>query len=90
MARTEAGQRLVDSIGANVRSRRDELGLTQAEIAEAVGIGLRQYQNVERGRSGPSYDLLAALAEVLRTSAASLLADATLPNPARGRPRKKS
>ncbi|MFD6754081.1 MULTISPECIES: helix-turn-helix transcriptional regulator [Micromonospora] len=50
--------------------RRRSGGLTQEDVAEAVGYGLRAYVDLERGSRGrPSADLLERVAEVLRLDA---------------------
>lgn len=90
MATSPGGQRLVQNIAANVRARRRAAGLTQAELAEGVGIDVRQLQYIESARSGPSYDVLATLAQVLDVSAPTLLEYARFVNPKRGRPKKDS
>lgn len=52
-------------IGARVRSARWRLGLTQAELAEKVGLDPRTIRNVEQGRYRPSQASLRRLWSVL-------------------------
>lgn len=50
------------SLGERVRSRRLAAGITQAELAAAVGIGVPYVSKLEADKERPSYDLLARLA----------------------------
>lgn len=43
-------RRLYEELGGNIRKRREELGLTQANLAEKVGLSRSSVTNVERGR----------------------------------------
>ena len=38
------------AIGDQVRTRRDDLGLSQMQAAEQIGISHRQFSKIERGR----------------------------------------
>lgn len=51
--------RSVKDVGAAVRARRKELGLTQRELAEACGCGTRFLSELENGK--PSIELGKAL-----------------------------
>ena len=51
-----------------IRTLRKEAGLTQAEIAEKIGVTYRTYQNYEAGVSTPQSRVLAKLANVLHVS----------------------
>lgn len=48
-------------IAARLRSARDQLGLTQAELAAASNLQPRQLQRMERGEQKPSLEVLTAL-----------------------------
>ncbi len=52
-------------VGARLRDRRAELGLTQASVAKAVGIRFQQIQKYERGANRVSASRLWELARVL-------------------------
>lgn len=66
----------IDSqIGARVTARRKELRMTQAALATAVGVTFQQIQKYEKGTNRISASRLVAIARVLETSAASLLAE---------------
>lgn len=54
-----------------VRKRR--LGLTQSEAAERIGISLRYYQQLEKGDSWPSAEVLSSICRGLACSPAFLL-----------------
>ena len=43
-------------------------GLTQEELSEIVGVGLRNYQYYEQGKHVPSFEVLIKLADVLNVS----------------------
>ncbi len=73
-------------VGANVRARRRELGMTQDELAEAIGIEPRHLRYIEHGEAGASYDTLASLAEALELEAGELLSRRKQPDIPRGRP----
>lgn len=46
-----------------MKELRGELGETQTQVAEAIGITLRQYQRYEAGVQKPGLDYLIALAD---------------------------
>ncbi|WP_236725847.1 helix-turn-helix domain-containing protein [Mycobacterium avium] len=48
-----------------VRTRRIERGMTQAQVAKAAGVLLRQYQRYEKGEREPSLSTARAIAEAL-------------------------
>ncbi len=48
-----------------MRALRNQAGLTQAEVAEAVGIAPESMSRIERGRLGPSTDLVTRLAKAI-------------------------
>lgn len=62
-------------IGARVTARRKELRMTLATLARAVGVTFQQIQKYEKGTNRISASRLVAIAQVLETSAASLLAE---------------
>lgn len=57
-------------LGASVRRLRQERGLTQAELAHAVGLGPVQISRIERGVQEPRFATIERLAEALDTDAA--------------------
>ncbi len=63
----------LDKIGQFIQSSRKELGLTQAEMAERLGVSPQSVSNWERGESIPDVSLLPDLACMLRCSVDSIL-----------------
>lgn len=56
-----------------IRARRQQLGITQEDLAETVGTSQRQISKYENGHNDPTADVLAALARALDTSTDWLL-----------------
>jgi transcriptional regulator with XRE-family HTH domain len=52
-------------VGAQVRRRRRDRGLTLAEVAERTGLNVGYLSQVENDKASPSLETLAALAEAL-------------------------
>jgi len=51
-----------------VRERRTEMGLSQGQLAEAMGVSRQTINSIETGRYTPSLPLAIALARHFRTS----------------------
>lgn len=66
-------EELARAIGAAARLAREELRLTQEDIAERVGVSVEFYARIERGTSLPSVRKLVRIADVLGVSADALL-----------------
>ena len=56
-----------------MKELRQKAGLTQAELAERVGIGMNTIARYERGEMAPSIQIAHGIAEVLGVSEAELL-----------------
>ena len=56
---------IVRRFAANLRARRHELGMTQAELSRAAKIALNYVGRLEAGTSSPGIDLLDRLAAAL-------------------------
>lgn len=56
-------------LGQCVRDARKRCDLTQQELADQSGVGLRHIQKIEKGVINPSYECLAALIDRLGISA---------------------
>ena len=54
------------SIGANIRSRREALGLSQAHVAEETGISQSMMNQIERGTKNPSLQVSLEIARILQ------------------------
>lgn len=57
------------SIGEKIRKRREELGLSQVELAKRIGVTQGSIGNYESGVSNPKMELMPKLFEALRTDA---------------------
>ena len=66
-------EEMVQIVAENLKARREELGLTQKQVAEAAEITQAQYSHIENGRGAPSLQTLVKLASALRTTPDSLL-----------------
>lgn len=64
------------ALGLAVKTRRQELGLTQEQLANDTELHQRWISNVETGKRNPSYASLRRLAAGLELSASQLLARA--------------
>ena len=65
--------RLATTLGATARAARERAGLTQADVAERVGIASEVYGRLERGRMLPSVQTLRRLCLALAVPADDLL-----------------
>ena len=63
------------SIGRNIRSYRQQAGLRQEDLANAVGVSANYIGMVERGEKVPSLETLVALLNALHISADMVLTD---------------
>lgn len=62
-----------ETFGNNVKKMRQAYGFTQSYVADALGISLRAYINIERGDSLPrSYERYEALSEILHVDISDL------------------
>lgn len=55
-------------LGNCIRTARNECNLTQQELADQTGKGLRHIQNIEKGKINPSHEVLFALIKRLGIS----------------------
>lgn len=55
-------------LGSRIREARKECGLTQQELADQTGLAVKTVQDIEKGRTNPSYETLARLMERLGMS----------------------
>lgn len=54
------------SIGENIRNKRKEMGISQNELATAVGISIPMVCQIERGTKSVTLQLGAEIARVLK------------------------
>ncbi len=66
-------------VGARIRRRRVENGLTLARIAERTGLNIGYLSQVENDKASPSLETLASLAEALDVPIAWFLLDQSVP-----------
>jgi transcriptional regulator with XRE-family HTH domain len=52
-------------IGQIIKERRKYLNITQRDLSDIVGIGLRSLINIENGIGNPTFDQLQKIAETL-------------------------
>ena len=52
----------------NLKKRREELSLTQKQVADAAKVGIRLYQYYEADRKEPSVRTAKRIAEALKTT----------------------
>lgn len=64
-----------EQLGANIRKRRERLGLTQEFIAKDVGLSRISVVNIEAGRQRVAVHQLLDFATALEISPAALLRD---------------
>lgn len=62
-------------MGNRIRYRRQLLGKTQKQVAEAINVAPSYYSNIERGIRIPSVDTLVAIANYLDTGVDLFLID---------------
>ena len=56
---------LVKDIGKTIKLRREELGITQAHLADLAQVSKNTIYKAERGQGNPSLDVLLKITEVL-------------------------
>lgn len=71
--RKDFGVMLKESVGKKLKERREQLKLTQREVAAALGVAQPVYQRFEKGIYECSYDQLSELCKLFDISADYLL-----------------
>lgn len=61
------------ALGARIRLRRNELGLSQTQLGALAGVTFQQIQKYESGTNRVSFSRLAAIAGALRCSIADIV-----------------
>ena len=54
-------------VGKRIKQRREQLGLTQEQFAEKLGVATNYISTIERGASFPRYEKLVAIINALAT-----------------------
>jgi transcriptional regulator with XRE-family HTH domain len=79
---------LLSYIGANVRRLRQQRGLTQAALAEALDVELRTVQRIESGKANVAISTLVEIGDLFGVKGTDLLKEAEMPEVKRGRPKR--
>lgn len=79
----EAAKSDLAGVGDRIRQARQEAGLTQDELSDLIGVGMRQVQYYESGESNP-YRTLRRIAEATGKSVGWLLHGDPVTEPAEG------
>lgn len=66
-------RQLQKRLGASLRKRRNELGLTQEDVSDLLGMVARQYQKIEAGEVNVTLRTLTRLAIALKVNVRDLL-----------------
>lgn len=59
----------------NLKHRRKELGMTQADVAKAIGVTQPYINALEKAKVSPRVEQLAKLSDALKTTPSALLAE---------------
>lgn len=59
-------------LGKKIRNRRKQLGMTQEQLAEMLGVGHQALSRIEQGHMAPKMDRLPAIAHSLQCTVADL------------------
>lgn len=62
-------------VGKRIKQRREELGMTQEQFAEKLGVATNYISTIERGASFPRYEKLVMILNGLQTSADAIFCD---------------
>lgn len=62
-----------DQLGKNIKKARAKAKLTQAEVAEKVGIHVNYFAMIERGEVNPSYEILEGIAKALKIKSSEIM-----------------
>jgi y4mF family transcriptional regulator len=55
----------LESLGRQIRDRRNYLNITQVDLAEIAGVSLRSLIDIEQGKGNPSLNQLMKILDVL-------------------------
>ena len=55
----------LESLGKQIRDRRNYLNITQVDLAEIAGVSLRSLIDIEQGKGNPSLNQLMKILDVL-------------------------
>ena len=81
MARkTEQADQIDRHIGLRIREHRENIGMTQGDLARAAGVSYQQIHKYEQGTNRISAGRLGLIAQIFETSVAAFYAGATHPS----------
>lgn len=66
--RRQVFERIVREVGRRIRDARLAAGLSQEEAAHRAGVGYKRWQDIERGRAGPTLRSLWRISNALGIS----------------------
>ena len=73
MPRSAREDTQLKSFGANVRRERDAVGMTQAQLAELIGLNIRNVQKIEAGETNVLITTVTRIRKALGCSADKLI-----------------
>lgn len=75
MANKQGSDQIFKVMGSRIKMRRDELRLSQDDLAEISGITKSYISNIENGKQNVTVEVLRVLSEHLKTSIAALISN---------------
>lgn len=87
MKKMKSKIKATQTFATNLRVLRAKIGLTQAQIAEMIGIESRSYQRYEIGKFSPSDEMKEKLADIFKVSVSDLYKKPEHFDPSRGKNR---
>lgn len=70
----------MDNIGNIIKKRREELNLSQTELANLIGLTSSSVSLIEKGDRRPSFEILKALANALKVTTDYLIGREEIPD----------
>src|SRR5262249_45551050 len=79
-----------ENFSGRLKELREQLGLTQQQLADQAGISKAGVADLEQGKKEPAWATVVALGQALGVDCRAFLEEPTsVPEPKRGRPRKE-
>lgn len=79
LAASNAVNAFYTAVGQRIQAHREAAGLTQTDLAVAVGLERASMSNIEAGRQRSSLHIFTMIAQVLRVTIGDLMPSAALP-----------
>lgn len=83
----ENPENLIDRVGLRITELRSQADLTQAQVAERLGMTLTNYQRIENGAQNATLRMMVRVANAIGVKTADLLAEPVMKKRGRGRPK---